>query len=147
MPFDRTLRGLWKGNSRVELIKIVAQLPTYTKLLWCLTKDRRVPVPARGMLVAALAYLISPIDLIPDFIPVLGQMDDVVVFLTVWRVFRSMCPEEVWQDQLQKVKAGESDFDRDFAWLKENASGLVGYVDKNLDQVLKRYGKTTRRQE
>ncbi len=141
MPFERTMRGLWKGNSRLQLIKIAAQLPTYIKLLWGLTKDPRVPAPAKGMLVAALAYLLSPIDLIPDFIPVIGQIDDVVVFLAVWRAFQNLCPKEVWEEHLSLVKAGESDFDRDFAWLKTNASGLVNYIDRNLDRILQRYGQ------
>lgn len=141
MPFQRTLRDLWKGNSRTQLIKLVAQLPVYIKLLWGLSKDSRVPAPAKGLLLAALAYVVSPIDLIPDFIPVLGQLDDVAVFLVVWRMFRSLCPPEVWEEHLQRIRLGESDFDRDFAWLKEHASGLIDYVDRNLDRLLERYGK------
>lgn len=140
MPFERTMRGLWKGNSRLQLIKLAAQLPIYIKLLWGLSKDPRVPVPAKGMLVGALAYLLSPIDLIPDFIPILGQLDDVVVFMAVWRAFRGMCPENVWEEHLKLIQIGESDFDRDLAWLRANASGLVEYVEQNLDRLLQRYG-------
>lgn len=141
MPFQRTLRGLWKGNSRTQLIKLAAQLPTYVKLLWGLTKDQRVPVHAKGLLAGALAYVLSPVDLTPDFIPVLGQLDDVVLFLIVWQVFRSQCPPEVWEEHLRRIKLGESDFDRDLGWLKKNAASLVEYVDQNLGRLLERYGK------
>lgn len=141
MALHQTLRDLWKGNSRAQLIKLAAQLPTYFKLLWGLSKDQRVPLHAKGLLAAALAYLLSPIDLIPDFIPVLGQIDDVAVFLMVWKVFRGLCPPEVWEEHLSRIKLGESDFDRDTAWLKEHASGLMGYLDRNLDRVIERYGK------
>lgn len=141
MAFHQTLRDLWKGNSRTQLIKLAAQLPMYIKLLWGLSKDQRVPVHAKGLLVAALAYLLSPIDLIPDFIPVLGQIDDVAVFLMVWQVFRSQCPPEVWEEHLHRIKMGESDFDRDMGWLKEHASTLMDYLDRNLDRVIERYGK------
>ncbi len=141
MPFDRTLRGLLTGKSRLQLLKLAAQLPTYVKLLWGLLKDPRVPAPGKALLAAALAYLISPIDLIPDFIPVIGQIDDMVVFMTVWKAFRSMCPEAIWEEHLRLVKTGESDFDRDFAWLKKHASGLVDYVDRNQERILRKYGK------
>ena len=141
MPFRDTLRELSKGNSRAQILKLVAQLPIYIKLLWGLSKDQRVPVHAKGLLVAALAYLLSPIDLIPDFIPILGQIDDVAVFLMVWRIFRSQCPSEVWEEHLHRIKLGESDFDRDLSWLRDHASNLVAYVERNLDRLLERYGK------
>ena len=38
-----------------------------------------VPRPSRWLLAGAIAYLLSPIDLIPDFIPVIGHLDDVVI--------------------------------------------------------------------
>jgi len=141
MAFHQTLRELWKGNSRAQLVKLAAQLPTYIKLLWGLSKDQRVPPHAKGLLVAALAYLLSPIDLIPDFIPVLGQIDDVAVFLMVWKVFRTQCPPEVWEEHLQRIRLGESDFDRDMGWLKEHATSLTDYLERNLDRLIERCGK------
>ncbi len=60
--------------------------------------DPRTPRNAKLLGAAVLAYLVSPIDLIPDFIPVLGQLDDLILvpagFYVVWR----MIPKEVWRD-------------------------------------------------
>jgi uncharacterized membrane protein YkvA (DUF1232 family) len=137
----RLLRDVWRGNSRAELLRLAAHLPTYVKLLWGLYKDERVPLHSKGMLLAALGYLLSPVDLIPDFIPGLGQIDDVVLFLLVWQIFKSQCPKEVWEEHLARIRLGESDFDRDFARLKERASGLVEYMERNLDQILRRFGR------
>ena len=66
--------------------------------LKCALQDPRTPPRAKILGGAVLAYLLSPIDLIPDFIPVLGQLDDLLIvpagFFVVWR----MIPKEVWED-------------------------------------------------
>ncbi|MBX4931508.1 YkvA family protein [Rhizobium bangladeshense] len=47
--------------------------------LWLAARDRRVPWYAKAVVGAVAAYALSPIDLIPDFIPVLGYLDDLVI--------------------------------------------------------------------
>ncbi len=70
-------------------------------LFWRLFRDSRVPLPARAILPAVGLYLVMPLDVIPDFIPVLGQLDDLlVVALGLW-LFLRLCPEEIVREQLQ----------------------------------------------
>lgn len=47
--------------------------------LWIAARDRRTPIAARAVAMAVAAYALSPIDLVPDFIPVLGQLDELVI--------------------------------------------------------------------
>lgn len=60
-------------------------------VVWFVARDPRTPWPLRLLALAVAAYALSPIDLIPDFIPVLGLLDDLVLVpLGVWLVLRWM---------------------------------------------------------
>ncbi len=60
-----------------------------------LAAHKRTPRISRVLMVCALAYLASPIDLIPDFIPVIGQLDDLIIVpLLIWFALRFI-PEDV----------------------------------------------------
>lgn len=60
--------------------------------MWLAVRDPRTPLPARVLGVLVAAYALSPIDLIPDFIPVLGLVDDAILIpLGVW-LFERMVP-------------------------------------------------------
>ncbi|MHA7239676.1 YkvA family protein [Arthrobacter sp. TMS1-12-1] len=68
--------------------------PDLLGLVRRLTADRSVPVRARVMLGLLVAYLVMPIDLVPDFLPVIGYADDVVVIAVVLRaVVRAAGPD------------------------------------------------------
>jgi uncharacterized membrane protein YkvA (DUF1232 family) len=74
------------------------RLKTELYALYLAARDPRVPWYARLLLVAIVAYAFSPIDLIPDFIPVLGYLDDLILLpLAIWLALR-MVPREVMQD-------------------------------------------------
>ncbi len=61
-------------------------------------RDPRTPAISRWCLRAAIAYLLSPLDLIPDFIPVLGQLDDVIVVSLLLAIARFFVPAQVLAD-------------------------------------------------
>lgn len=61
-----------------------------------LAADDRVPRSARWMLIGLAIYIASPIDLIPDFLPVIGQLDDIIIIPLVLMRVRRMIPQEVW---------------------------------------------------
>jgi uncharacterized membrane protein YkvA (DUF1232 family) len=74
-----------RDTSLGEVLRIV---PDLLRLVRNLLGDRGVPLGARVALVVLLAWLINPIDLIPEFIPVLGPVDDVVVAVLLLRYVR-----------------------------------------------------------
>lgn len=61
-------------------------------------KDKRTPMLAKILAAIAVAYALSPIDLIPDFIPVIGYLDDVLLLPILIVAAVKLIPEQVWAD-------------------------------------------------
>ena len=65
--------------------------------------DRQTPLYAKAAAGLTVAYALSPIDLIPDFIPILGYVDDILILpLLVWLTIR-LIPEQVWKRSKEKA--------------------------------------------
>jgi uncharacterized membrane protein YkvA (DUF1232 family) len=69
------MQSAWRDVAR----QAIELAPNLVKLYGRLVVDRRVPLRARVLALATLGYTVSPIDLIPDFVPFLGQVDDIIV--------------------------------------------------------------------
>ena len=72
----------------VSIRKLLGLIPDILRLLRSLIGDRGAPLDVRLVLIGLVAWIVSPIDLIPEFIPVLGPMDDVVVAIVAMRYVR-----------------------------------------------------------
>jgi uncharacterized membrane protein YkvA (DUF1232 family) len=78
----------------VSMRSALRLLPDLLRLFRSLLSSSEVPMPVRLLVLGLLVYLILPIDLVPDFIPVLGYADDVIVIALVLRaVMRRSGPE------------------------------------------------------
>jgi uncharacterized membrane protein YkvA (DUF1232 family) len=101
------LSGQVAHNSRVR--SLIRFLPDCLRLFKRVIGDPRVRWYRKVPLVLLVGYLASPIDLIPDFIPVLGQLDDaVLVALALRSVVRSAGPElirELWPGPDESLRA------------------------------------------
>lgn len=64
----------------------------------CVLADPRVPQCSRWLLRLAIAYLASPIDLIPDFIPIIGHLDDLIIVGGLVILARLLIPDSVLID-------------------------------------------------
>jgi uncharacterized membrane protein YkvA (DUF1232 family) len=77
--------------------EIVRVVPDVLRLLRAMITDGSVPIDVRVVLVGLVAWILSPIDLIPEFIPVLGPLDDVVVAVVAMRYVRRRVGVEALQ--------------------------------------------------
>jgi uncharacterized membrane protein YkvA (DUF1232 family) len=90
-----------------QLLKLAntTRLATYLIALWKLVRHPDTPRAARLVAWAVLAYALSPIDLIPDFIPLLGQLDDIVLIPLGVALVARMVPAPLWQARLREAEA------------------------------------------
>jgi uncharacterized membrane protein YkvA (DUF1232 family) len=125
----------------MRLARLVWKLPTYARIVWGLVRDPRTPLPLKGLLAAGLAYVIVPIDLIPDAIPILGQADDLTVLLLVLDLFIANAPADVRAEHSERARNGTADLDRDLARLRELLGSRYDEIRDRLPELLERYGE------
>lgn len=78
-----------------------------TFTLYLAVRDPRTPWYAKALGVCVVAYALSPIDLIPDFIPVVGYLDDILIVPAgLWAV-RRLIPAQVLADAREKARGAE----------------------------------------
>jgi uncharacterized membrane protein YkvA (DUF1232 family) len=92
----------WRG-----FFQLLVHLPRFLKLFFRLVSDPRVTLAPKLVILGVLAYLVLPTDLVPDFIPGLGQADDVIVLLAGLKLFLRLCPPEVVQEHVKAISVGK----------------------------------------
>ena len=70
-----------RTGAKRTVVYYVKQLPHYLRLLGGLVTDSRVSMLDKLLVVGAIAYIVTPIDLIPDFIPFFGEIDDLYILI------------------------------------------------------------------
>jgi uncharacterized membrane protein YkvA (DUF1232 family) len=75
------------------------------RLIWRLMRDGRVPLIWKLIPVGGVAYILFPLDFIPDLIPVVGAMDDVGIFLASLWLFVELCPADVVKEHWDELTA------------------------------------------
>ena len=89
-----------------DLSRRIMKLPVRAKLslVWRMFRDPAVPLLPKAVLPVIVAYLAFPFDIIPDFIPVLGQLDDLLILVAGLGVFLWLTPREVIEQHLRALE-------------------------------------------
>jgi len=96
-------------------IKLIADAKTWARnikrdvhAVWLAARDPRTPLVAKVLALIVAAYAVSPIDLIPDFIPVIGYLDDLIIVpLGIMLVVRLIPPEVMREHRETAAQASE----------------------------------------
>lgn len=126
------------GEKAGKFTEYVLTLPDFFILLCRLAVDKRVKNSQKVMIGGIIVYVMSPIDLIPDFIPVIGYVDDIVLVVFGLNIILNDLDNQVlldnWSGQqdvlglLQKVTAGAEDF------LNKNILKKIKNILRKLDK-------------
>ncbi len=82
-------------NNQTPNAGMVTQVVHSFQLVWRLLLDPRVPLLPKMIIPLVVLYVVSPIDLIPDMIPIAGQLDDIGILFLGMRFFIELCPPDV----------------------------------------------------
>ena len=106
-------RGIGRPRNVGEAMDTIRKVPTYARLVWGLARDPRVPIGQKAVLGAMAAYLALPIDIIPDFIPVIGELDDVAVLILGLDWFLRNAPQDVVDEHMARIAQHEDTLTKD----------------------------------
>lgn len=99
--------GFW------PFLPLASRAPIYGRLLLELVRDVRVPLRSKAVLGAAAAYIASPIDLIPDFIPFISRIDDAAVLVLAVDYFLETVPRELVMEHMHELGIDGRELERD----------------------------------
>jgi len=130
--------GLKRPRNLDEAVETARKLPTYARLIWDLARDPRVPRQQKFVLGAIAAYLAFPLDIIPDFIPVLGQMDDLAVLILGLDWFIRNAPPDVVEEHMAKIANHDDTLSKDLGAAGTLLEGRAKELRATLDKILSR---------
>ena len=105
---------------------IFGELWQQAKLALQLFVDPKVPIYLKLLPIAAVGYLIFPIDFLPDVVPGIGQLDDITILLLGAKLFISLAPQDVVDKYINKFRASAVPDDVDVSAVKDSKKSEDG---------------------
>ncbi len=102
----REQSGIGFSPGQMSTLRVLVHLPNFLKLYLRLYRDKRVGPIARGVLIITVLYVLSPIDLIWNFLVPFGLIDDIIVAIVGLRMFIKLCPERVVEEHVEIIDKG-----------------------------------------
>ncbi len=140
----RSLFGL-RALSWVALAPLAARAPMYARLLMELLADPRIPMSRKAVLGVAAGYVVMPIDLIPDVIPVVGRLDDIAVVVLALDLFLESVPQSLLYEKLAALDIDGRELERDLARIRRFVPRPVRMIAKRLPDLIEKAAAGARR--
>ncbi len=131
--------------SLLAFLPVASRVPDYARLIGALIVDERMPADRKVLLGAAAGYLVMGRDLIPDSIPVIGGLDDLVVVVLAVDLFLDGVPPELLQEKLDDLAIDRVSFDRDIAQIRRLTPGPVRRTIRRIPGLVTSAGRAIER--
>jgi hypothetical protein len=139
----RTQRiGLWRLLGWAVFLPLASRAPIYARLFWALIRDDRTPMGRKVMLAAAVGYLVVGRDLIPDELPIIGGLDDLVVVVLAVDLFLDGVPEPVLDEKLDELGIDRRAFRDDVARIRRFTPGVLRRIIRRAPAMVSFAGDT-----
>src|SRR4249919_737182 len=128
--------GFGRALSVLAFLPIASRVPMYTRLITALVMDDRMPVQRKALLAGAAGYLVLGRDLIPDDIPIIGGLDDLVVVVLAVEFFLDGVPDDLLNEKLTELGIERAEFDRDVAQVRRLTPGPVRRTIRRVPELI-----------
>jgi uncharacterized membrane protein YkvA (DUF1232 family) len=116
----------------------------YTRLIASLVVDERMPTGRKALLAGAAGYLVLGRDLIPDSVPIIGGLDDIVVVVLAVELFLDGVPDDLLDEKLTELGIDRAEFDRDVAQVRRLTPGPVRRTIRRVPSIVGSIGEAVR---
>ena len=132
----RSILSLGRLLSLFAFLPVASRAPVYAQLILALLADGRMPASRKAMLAGGLGYILIGRDLIPDDIPLLGGIDDLVIVVLAVDVFLEGVPAELLDEKLDELGIERAAFYEDMAQIRRLTPGPVRKAIRRLPSML-----------
>ncbi len=119
-------------------------MPMYARLVTSLVLDERMPSNRKVLLAGAAGYLVFGRDLIPDDIPIIGGLDDLVVVVLAVELFLDGVPDDLLHEKLEELGIDREAYDRDVAQVRRLTPGPVRRTIRRVPGIINGVGDAMR---
>ena len=120
----------------VAILPVAGRAPLYARLIWALARDDRMPGGGKAAMAAALGYVLFGRDLLPDDLPLLGGLDDLVVVALAVDIFLEAVPPGLLAEKLEELEIPREAYDRDIAQIRRLTPGPLRRLVRRLPAAI-----------
>jgi uncharacterized membrane protein YkvA (DUF1232 family) len=128
--------------SLLAFLPVASRVPDYARLVTALVLDERMPKDRKVLLGAAAGYLVLGRDIIPDDLPIIGGLDDLVVVVLAVDLFLDGVPRDLLEEKLLDLDIDRASFDRDIAQIRRLTPGPVRRTIRRVPTLITGVGDT-----
>ena len=143
----RSFAGASLGRmlSLLAFLPVASRIPDYARLVTALVLDERMPADRKVLLAAAAGYLVIGRDIVPDDLPIIGGLDDLVVVVLAVDLFLDGVPRDLLDEKLVELDLDRAAFERDMAQIRRLTPGPVRRTIRRIPDLITGAGNAINR--